>query len=278
LMPILAVVAVIIPIFIFVSIVRKQDDPIPFSRGWGAFSVGATASPVLGNLIEFGIAAIAFIIFFIIIFSDPHAVSNLQRIANRLTSAESNPEIIKNVVTSFIRLPLNKYILLSIVSGIIPIIEEIIKQTPIWLLAWRKLTPRAGLVIGALGGAGFALTESLLTTPIIGDPDQWLFQTIGRAGTGLMHVTTGAIGGWGLASAFSHKGYLKSLLVYLLAISLHAIWNGLAIWEGIGRLTNSPSVSVNQFGYESNLPMLLMAGQFLVMLFFLIVNNRILKE
>ncbi len=44
----------------------------------------------------------------------------------------------------------------SIIAGLIPIIEEIAKQIPVWLLAWRKLSPRAGLLVGALGGAGFA--------------------------------------------------------------------------------------------------------------------------
>ncbi len=278
LIPFLAGAAVIIPIFIYVSIVRNQEVLIPDSRGWGAISVGATASPVLGILVEFGIAVIALIIVFVIITQNPLAVSNLERITNRLMSAQTNPEVINNLIATFVHRPVNQYLILAIVSGIIPIIEEIIKQTPAWLLVWRKLTPRAGMVIGALSGAGFALTESLLTTSLISDPDQWLFQTIGRAGTGLMHVTTGAIGGWGLASAFSGRGYLKSMLAYLLAIILHSFWNGMAIWEGIGRLINATSVSSVQFGDKSIVPTLLLGCQFLVMLFFWIINKKILKD
>jgi len=276
--PFLAILAVIIPIFIYLSIVQGRGDPITRSRGWGALSVGVVAAPVLGNLLEFGIAAIALIIIVIVIIQNPLSMSSLESIANRLSSAQTNPEIINNIVSSFIRQPVNKYFVLAFVSGLIPIVEEAVKQTPIWLLAWRKLTPRAGLIIGALGGAGFALTESLLTVSVIGDSDQWLFQMIGRAGTGLMHITTGAISGWGLASAIGGRGYLKSAWFYLIAIIIHGIWNGLAIWEGIGRLINNSSLNPWQFNEEGLTPSLLLGGLFLVMLVFWIMNKKILKD
>ncbi|MGA9396660.1 MAG: PrsW family glutamic-type intramembrane protease [Anaerolineaceae bacterium] len=276
--PFLASLAIIVPIVIYLSITQGRGDLITHSRGWGALSVGVVAAPMLGNLVEFGIVAITLIILVIVIMQNPLSMSSLESTANRLSSAQTNPEIINNIVSSFIRQPVNKYLVLAFVSGFIPIVEEAVKQTPIWLLAWRKLTPRAGLIIGALGGAGFALTESLLTVSVIGDSNLWLIQMIGRAGTGLMHITTGAISGWGLASAIGGRGYLKSAGFYLIAIIIHGIWNGLAIWEGIGRLINNSLLTSWQFNGKGLIPSLLLGGLFLVMLLFWIMNKKILKD
>jgi hypothetical protein len=278
LIPFLAVFAVILPIFIYVLIANKIGCPIDKSRGWGALSVGIIAAPLISNLIEFGLIAVVFLLFIFVLVQNPESVSSLENLVSRLSSAQTNPEIINNLLSSFIRQPVFQYVGLSFVSGIIPIIEEAVKQTPIWLLSWRRLSPREGLMLGALGGAGFALTESLLTVTVIGNPDQWLFQMIGRAGTGLMHMTTGAISGWGLASSFGGRGFLKSLGFYLISIIIHGFWNGLAIWEGFGRLFIDSSIITWQFSGTLLLPGIMLFILFFGMLLFWIFNKKILRD
>ncbi len=276
--PYLSVLAVIIPIIIYLLISETQKFPITRSRRWGALSVGVAASPVLGNLVELGIAAIALALYVIVIIQNPISMVDLESLVSRFSSAQTNPEIINNIISAFIRQPLNKYIVIAIVSGLIPIVEEIIKQTPVWLLSWQKLTPRAGLLIGALGGAGFALTESLFTASIISNSDQWLFQIIGRAGTGLMHIITGAIGGWGLASSFGGRGYLKSIGFYLIAVFIHGAWNGLAIWDGVVRFINESTLTSWLFNGKELTPSLLLVVLYLVMLLFWLKNTKLLKD
>ena len=277
-MPFLAILGVILPIFIYISIARDKTEPLERSRGWGALSSGMTIAPILGTTLEFGILTIAVAFIVIVIMQDSSLMNDLQITATRLSSGQDNPEILNNMLVTFIRRPVNQFLIFSIISGLIPIIEEVVKQIPLWLLSWRKLTPRIGFIIGALGGAGFALTESLMTTSTLVGSKQWLFLIFGRAGAGLMHVITGALGGWGLASAIQGRSYTKAVLAYITSIIIHGTWNAIATWEGIARLLGSSAYSSFYFSGASLIPMVLMGILFLAMLIILIFNKKILRD
>jgi hypothetical protein len=277
-MPFLAILGVIIPIAIYLFISHDKIESLARTRNWGAISSGMSLSPILATILEIGILTITLVFIIIIIMQDSSLMSDLQITATRLSSGQDNPEVINNMLAAFIQRPVNKFLIFSIVSGLIPIIEEVVKQIPFWLLSWRKLTPRVGFMIGALGGAGFALTESLLATSSLGGSDQWLFLILGRAGASLMHVITGALGGWGLASAIHGRNYMKAALVYIACIIIHGTWNALAIWEGIARLVGPSAYATLNFTKASLMPMILMGVLFLLMLMFLINNKKILKD
>lgn len=277
-MPFLAILGVIIPIAIYLSVSHDKVESLANTRGWGAISSGMSLSPLLATILEIGILAITLVFIIIIIMQDSSLMNDLQITATRLSSGQDNPEVINNILAAFIQRPVNQFLVFSIVSGLIPIIEEVVKQIPLWLLSWRKLTPRVGFMIGALGGAGFALTESLMATSSLGGSDQWLFLILGRAGASLMHVVTGAIGGWGLASAIQGRNYMKAALVYIVCIIIHGAWNALAIWEGITRLVGTHGYATLDFTKASLVPVILMGVLFLLMLLFLINNKKILKD
>ncbi|MBN2677420.1 MAG: PrsW family intramembrane metalloprotease [Anaerolineaceae bacterium] len=277
LFPILTILAVIIPITLFVSLVIKRSDSLQSSRGWGALSAGIVISPLVGTLIELGAIAIALMLFFLFISQNTAVIGELEMTLNRLAGAQDNPDILTNVLTAFFARPVNRFLLLSLLSGFIPIIEEAVKQIPLWLLAWHKPTPRMGAMIGAMGGAGFALTESLLTVPVLDGSDQWWFQLLGRAGAGLMHITTGAIGGWGLASAVSGRGYIKAALSYLISIIIHAVWNGLVTIEGITQMISPALLNSWQLTQPGNMPLILLGVTFILLLVFLMFNDKLLK-
>jgi hypothetical protein len=154
-MPFLAILGVILPIFIYLSILLDKAEPLSYSRGWGAISSGMTLAPILATMLEFGILVIAFVFIIIVIMQDSSLVSDLQLTATRLSMGQDNPEVINNMLAAFVQRPVNRFLIFSIVSGLIPIIEEVVKQIPLWLLSWRKLTPRSGFLIGAHpGGLG----------------------------------------------------------------------------------------------------------------------------
>lgn len=274
--PLLTLLAIVAPILIFISILCRDCSFINYSRGWGALSVGLIAAPILGNILEIGIIVIALVVLLLFLIQNPLAMADLESLVIRLSNAQANPQILNNISSAFIRQPFNKLLVLAFVSGLVPIIEETIKQTPMWLLAWRKISPRAGLMVGALSGVGFAIAESLLTVIVANDPDQWVFQIMGRTGTNLMHITTAAIGGWGLAAAFGGKGYIKWLWAYLITIILHGVWNILVTWISIDRLINPYSSRLS-----ADIPLtpgVLLGGVLLVMVLFSILNKNILKD
>jgi hypothetical protein len=270
-LPALAILGVLLPISAYLIVAWQKVGPLETSRSWGALSAGLTFSPLLGIGLEFGFLVLVFAFIMVIILQDSSLLSNLEITATRLASGQDNPEIINNILVSFLSRPVNRFMIYSIIAGLIPIIEEIAKQIPIWLLAWRKLSPRAGLMIGALGGAGFALTESLMTISTLSGTTQWLYQILGRSGAGLMHICTGAIGGWGLASAMQGKNYIKAVLAYLVTIIIHGLWNATAIWDGISQLIASSS-------HDSLFPVAILSGLFIIMLVFLLNIQKLIKD
>ena len=245
-MPVFAILGILLPITIFITILWRKVGVLETSRSWGALSTGMTLSPLVGTILEFGILFLILAFMMVILMQDSSLLGRLEITASRLANGQNQPEIINNILASFLSSPMNRFIVYSVIAGLIPIIEEIVKQIPFWLLAWRKLTPRDGLLVGALGGAGFALTESLLTVTALGGTEEWLYQILGRAGAGLMHIVTGAIGGWGLASAIQGKSYARACLAYLASIVFHGLWNAMATWGGIAHLTSDslPGFSV----------------------------------
>jgi len=57
-----------------------------------------------------------------------------------------------------------------------------------------------------------------------------------RATSSLMHITASGLMGWGIASARLEKRYGRLAGMYLLAISIHGLWNGsvvLAVFGGL---------------------------------------------
>jgi hypothetical protein len=270
-LPALAILGVLLPISAFLIVAWQKAGPLETSRSWGALSAGLTFSPLLGIGLEFGFMVLVFAFIMVIILQDSSLLSNLEITATRLASGQDNPEIINNILVSFLSRPVNRFMLYSIIAGLVPIVEEIAKQIPVWLLAWRKLSPRAGLMVGALGGAGFAITESLMTISAISGTEQWLYQILGRSGAGLMHICTGAIGGWGLASAMQGKSYIKAVLAYLVSVIIHGLWNATATWDGLSQLIDSSS-------HDSLFPLAVLSGLFIILLVFLLNIRKLIKD
>ncbi len=277
-MPFLAITGIIIPVYFYSYALWDKTGSLPHSRGWGALSSGITLAPMFATVLEIGILMIVLLFIIIVIMQDSSLMNELQITATRLSNGQDNPEIINNMLAAFLSRPVNQFLLISIVSGLIPIIEEVAKQIPIWLLSWRKLTPRVGLMIGGLSGAGFALFEGLMATSSLGEPGQWLYLMLGRTGASLMHVLTGAIGGWGVASAIHGRSYWKAILAYLSCIIIHGTWNGLAIWEGISRLVDTSFNSNLHLSPAGLLPAILMGVFFLLMLMVLLNTKKIIKD
>jgi hypothetical protein len=109
----------------------------------------------------------------------------------------------------------------------VPMVEELLKPLGVWFLVKKNITPSEGFFIGLLGGAGFALVESLL---VMGSAsDQWVSTVVGRVGTGLLHVTTAGILGRAMAKSWQDGKYSRISFTYLGMILLHGTWNFFAI-------------------------------------------------
>ena len=86
---------------------------------------------------------------------------------------------------------------------------------------------------GALGGAGYALFESLFL-PQPGE--DWAITMVARAGTPLIHAFNTGLVCWGLAEGVRRKRWLFLAGTYILAVGLHGMWNLAAIGIGLSGL------------------------------------------
>ena len=121
-------------------------------------------------------------------------------------------------------------------------IEEQIKPIGVWLLAGRQLTPAEGYALGALSGAGYALVESLFLTS---SGQDWTVIILARIGTSAVHILTAGLMGWALATAWGEARYLRLGAVYLLAVLIHGLWNGLTIANVFANLSQAHIANVS---------------------------------
>ena len=76
------------------------------------------------------------------------------------------------------------------------------------------------------GGAGFALTESLLNT-LMG-LDGWLLSMLSRGGATMLHCFVGGLMGLAWYYLLSEQRWVRGLGLYAASVSFHGLWNALA--------------------------------------------------
>jgi hypothetical protein len=167
--------------------------------------------------------------------SRPDIADELNRLVQRLLLSSGTPETLLRQLRPYLLRPGVLYLILAIISGITPLIEEALKPVGLWLLARRRLTPAEGFVGGLLSGAGFAMFESLGNAAVF-TGESWAAVTLGRAGTDLIHITASGLVGWALASAWRERRYLRLGATYLIAVFLHGLWNMISLSMGISPL------------------------------------------
>jgi len=144
---------------------------------------------------------------------------------------ELTPEKLNQLFMPLLSAPSILLGILLLVSLAIPLIEEAFKTLGVWLLKDRGITPVEGYLAGLVSGAGFALMEGLLNSPLVatGAPADWLVFALGRLGGTLLHIFNGGLMGWALARHWQDKEHHKVWGTYLLVVVLHGLWNAIAI-------------------------------------------------
>ncbi len=210
-------------------------------RATGVFASGLAVAPPLILLAE-GIAILAGLGAFIAVVSmRPELAESLTSLAERLMAAAPAPEIALRILQPILRSP--AVIITALLFGaiIVPLIEEMIKPLGVWLLAGRELTPAEGFTAGVLSGTGFALVESLF---MVNSGQDWAVLAFVRISTGVMHILTTGLVGWALVKAWAKpgtfSGYVRLGAVYLLAVLLHGLWNGMAISSAFANMIEEP--------------------------------------
>ena len=97
---------------------------------------------------------------------------------------------------------------------------------------------------------------------------------IGRLGTGLLHITTTSLVGWGLGVAWERGKYLKLGVIFFLAVSLHGIWNVFGLLVGLVPYLTEQSLAL-RLGTIAPLALAVLS---MTLLFIMIGTNRRLRR
>jgi RsiW-degrading membrane proteinase PrsW (M82 family) len=119
-----------------------------------------------------------------------------------------------------------------IITIVAPVTEELFKTLAIWPLMGLRISTREGYVAGLMSGAAFALFEGAMyavQATMLQDND-WVFFILGRLGGSLLHTFNGGLIGWAVAKTWQDKKVYRALIAYLLAMSVHALWNFNVFW------------------------------------------------
>ncbi len=225
-----------VPVMWVFTAAQKELDGGSKLRKWRLFGFSLIIMPLL--VIFFEVIAVVVLggaglgWFAFQVSRDPSLERELTVLGNQLMNLGDDVDLILTNLLPLIQQPGVLVWLLSVIAGIMPLIEEVIKPAALWSLAGRKISDQEGFVGGLICGAGFALMENVLFFTTVLTAEDWLFLAVGRAGTGVLHMLASGLAGWGLAKAWRDGKFLFLGLMTFGAFLLHAVWNALAVISG----------------------------------------------
>ncbi len=227
LLPPIHILAIGLPIAWLTYIgLRNLPNGTP-QRFWGVFDAGMLLAPLLIFAVEFAAIVLIMLGGVMVLARNPDILAELTSLVDSLEYGAQSPEEFLEQIEPYLFKPATLYIIFAFVAVIVPLLEELIKPIGVWLLFGRKLSPDAGYSAGLLSGAGFALVESLGMSV---NSQEWGVVVAARIGTGAIHILTAGLMGWGLATSWRDHRYARLPLIYLLAVGIHGLWNGLTLF------------------------------------------------
>ena len=270
LLPLLTLPAVVLPLGVLLALGAQRLPLATRWQSWSVLGLGMTIAPLLLLILETIIAIILLIGVVIYVSSQPELVSELQGIARQIMVLGPQSEVAQELLSPYLTKPSVMFIALLYIAVLVPAIEELCKPLGVWLLA-RKLNSTArGFALGALSGAGYALVE---TIGVSGQASEWAILLFTRIGTGLLHITTSALMGAAIASAWHERRYRRLLGTYIFVVLLHGLWNAFAMlftFSTLAEFLDQPGPLGTLQPWLSAVMILLAVGLFVT----LITSNR----
>jgi hypothetical protein len=241
---VLHALAIAAPIYVLLVLTTGSLDRGSLLRVWGTFTTGMWLGTGLALMAEAFLGLLGLLAASVYFMSHPELAALLRRVVGDLGSPRGFPQAFAALQPLLDR-PIALFLALLVFSVLAPIIEETAKSVTTWLLVDRLRSPAAGLVTGALGGAGFALLEGLFASA---NPETyWGTTLLVRAGSSMMHITAAAIAGYGISLYYISRRPAALAGGYVGGMALHSLWNASIILLAFGGLRLS-AVGLPQSG------------------------------
>ena len=269
-LPPLQVLVVVLPLWWLVEVGRRGIRAGSQQRTWSLLGVSLAVTVPLTLILEIVIFGILIILLSAWLLGQPDTARQLRELVQQLQIYGPDPQILERALQPLQNQAWLRGGVLISLAGIVPLFEELLKPLALWGMARWRLRPAEGFVAGLTCGAGFALLETL--TALTSSPaEAWQMLAVQRVGTGLLHIVTTGLVGWGLATAWSRQRYLALAFAFLSAVGLHAAWNtaGLGFLPGF---SGQPIPGLNLAAAQV-ISLLVLMGVMLTILF--VMNRRL---
>ncbi len=225
-LPILTIPAVVLPLGALLALGTRNLPLATRWQSWSILGLGMTLIPFILLILEIGIAIFLFFGVIAYIMAQPELAYRLQGLSQQILVLGPQSEAALDLLSPLLTKPGVIVTALIYTALFVPAVEELFKPLGVWLLARKLDSPAQGFALGALSGASYALIE---TIGVSGQGGEWATLLFTRIGTGLLHITTSALMGAAIVFALRQRRYLRLLGTYILAITLHGLWNTIAI-------------------------------------------------
>ncbi|HET6598067.1 MAG TPA: PrsW family glutamic-type intramembrane protease [Anaerolineales bacterium] len=226
LLPVLTILAIVFPLGALLVFAVQRLPLAARWQSWTVLGLGMTLTPILLLILEIGVAIILFAGFVAYISMQPELVNELQGVARQIMVLGPQSEATQDMLLPYLTTPSVMFVTLLYIAVLVPAIEELCKPLGVWLLADKLSSTAQGFTLGALSGAGYALVE---TIGVSGQVSEWAVLLFTRIGTGLLHITTSALMGAAIVSAWRGRRYMRLIGTYTFVVLLHGLWNALAM-------------------------------------------------
>jgi hypothetical protein len=274
LLPPVTALAALIPIWWLIEMTRRNLGSFSPRRSWGALNFALFVSTPTAMVVELLLLVVGAFAAGVFLSMNADTAAQIRQIGQQIIDSNGDVAVLQDMLLPLLTNPWVVLAALSVFSVLVPLLEELFKPLVIWALLGLDARPADGLVLGAVAGAGFGLVETLfnLSNPAV--QSQWLMLIVGRTGTNLLHITTTALIGWSLVSAWRSGKFGRLGLAYLAAVSLHGLWNAFSLISGMAE-TLLPSQPAGQLLAYAGLAGMLGLG--VVCLAILFTANRRLR-
>lgn len=278
LLPPLVLLTAVLPLWWYIETGRRGLLPDPPARTWGiaSFSLLFTLPVILTlELMLFGLILLIGGIYWS---AQPGFAEQLSILDGLLSDPNLDPQILSDMLMGWLQQPGVVFGLLVVVAILVPLLEELFKPLAVWLFAGDDLTPAQGFTAGMISGACFALWENLTALSAAGD-GSGTYILVARVGTGLLHIVTSGMVGWGLASFWRSRRHLWRMLgAYFLAVILHGSWNAAGVISGFAPQLQFPLEAANLFQVIQSSAIGLLIGLIIVNFAILMYANARLRN
>jgi len=233
-LPLLTLLVIVPPIVVFYGLGSRGLTAGPRWRFFAIFGLSLTAGPFLMIVTEMVLLLVIVIVgLTYLATTQPDLIQEITQFAS-VVRQTTDEDTLLGLLAPYLSSPVLIGLGLTYIAMLVPLIEELFKPLAVWLFARQIDSPAQGFVLGMLSGTAFGLFESL-SASAEGNTG-WAVVVAARSGTSLLHMTTSALMGWGIASAFKEKKIGRLAAAYFTAVLIHGVWNALAAGAGLASI------------------------------------------